>query len=47
MLYSIFLFYILSILLIGLNGESLLRPRFFDVSLILNRSSLGLPKSIQ
>lgn len=44
---SILLFYLISILLIGLNGEHLPQPRIPDVSLILNRSPLGLPQSFQ
>jgi hypothetical protein len=43
--YSILLFYILSILLIGLNGERLPRSQILTC-LILNHSSLGLPKSL-
>ena len=47
MFYSILLFYLLSILVIGLNGEPLPEYLNFDVFLILNCSSMGLSESLQ
>ena len=47
MFYSILLFYLLSILVIGLNGDPLPDCLNLDVFLILNRSSMGLSESLK